>query len=267
MIIQQQPTATREVETGTAAISVPPPCPNCGEAVLTEVMENFADLALQEERRLLKRMLDAQEQNQQRLAHQIHDGLAQRMIGALLRLQAVASLQQADPEAAANELRVAKKLLRDCIDEARRIANRLRPPSLDDFGIVAGIHHLIAELARNAELDIEFSHEAESLRVPAPLEIAAFRIIQQLLTHVSRHSQTGKVRVELARTDGHVRLEVRDCGIGFDPSIVGKDCFALQEVRERTRLLGGWTVVDSAPGKGTRVVVELPLGNNTPAET
>jgi two-component system sensor histidine kinase DegS len=230
-------------------------------------VENLADLAVQEERRLLKRVLDAQEQGQQWLANQIHEGLAQPMIGAVLRLQAVEHLQRRDPEGAANELRAVRKLLRDSIDEARTIASRLRPPALDEFGIVAGIHYLTAELTRNAELEIEFSHDAEPLRMPAPVETAAFRIVQELLTNVWRHSQTRKVRVELARTDGHVHLEVRDCGIGFDPTIVGEDCFGLQAVRERAKLLGGRATVETAPGKGTRVVVELPLGNNTPSQT
>jgi len=231
-------------------------------------MENLADLAVQKQRELLKRVLDAHEQDQQSLARQLHEGLAQQMIGALLQLRAVEQLQRGDPDGAANELRAVGKLLSEGIDEARRIASRLRPPGLDEFGIVAGINFLLAETVKNnAELEIEFSHEDEFARVPAPVDTAVFRIVQELLTNASRHSQTMKVRVELAQADGHLRVEVLDWGIGFDPTVVGEDCFGLQEVRERAKLLGGRTAIDNSPGKGTRVLVELPLGNNAPSET
>jgi two-component system sensor histidine kinase DegS len=255
---------TQQLETDRASISTPLRCPNCGEAIPSELVEDLADLAVQEECRLLERVLDAQEQDRQWLANQIHEGLAQRMIGALLRLQAVEHVQQGDTGRAADELRAVSKLLRDSIDEARAITRRLRPPALDEFGIVAGIHDLTAELTREEGLDIEFSHDAEPLRMPAPVETGVFRIAQELLANVARHSRTRKVRVGVARADGHVYLEVRDCGVGLDPTIVGEDCFDLQVVRERAKLLGGRTFVDSAPGKSTRVVVEIPLRDNFP---
>jgi signal transduction histidine kinase len=258
---------TQQLEAETACVSAPPRCPNCGEVVLAEIAENFVGLAVQKERQLLKRVLDAHEQNQQSLAHQIHEGLAQHLIGALLRLRAVEQPLQWDPEGAANELHAVGKLLSEGIDEARRIASSLRPPALDQFGIVAGINYLTTEIARNAELEIEYCHEDEFARVPAPVATAVFRIVQELLTNACRHSQTMKVRVELTQADGHLRVEVQDWGIGFDPTKVGEDCFGLQEVRERAELLGGRTAIDSAPGKGTRVLVELPLGNNAPFET
>jgi signal transduction histidine kinase len=255
---------TQQLETDRAGISTPLRCPDCGEAIPSEVVEDLADLAVQEQRRLLKRVLDAQEQDQQWLANQILEGLAQRMIGALLRLQSVEHLQQGDTERTANELRAVRKLLRDSINEARTITRRLRPPALDEFGIVAGIHDLTSQLGRDEELEIEFFHDVAPLRMPAPVETGAFRIVQELLTNVSRHSRTRKVRVGVARSDGRFRLEVRDWGIGFDPTVVGEDGFGLQKVRERAKLLGGRTFVESGQGKGTRIVVELPLRDYSP---
>lgn len=187
---------TQQLETETPCVSAPPRCPNCGEVVLTEVMENLADLAVQKERQLLKRVLDAHEQDQQSLARQVHEGLAQHMIGALLRLRAVEQRQQGDPEKAANELHAVGKLLSEGIDEARRIASSLRPPALDQFGVVAGINYLTAEIARNAELEIEFCHEDEFARVPAPVATAVFRIVQELLTNACRLGDSaGAVRL------------------------------------------------------------------------
>ena len=88
---------------------------------------------------------------------------------------------------------------------------------------------------------------------------ALYRITQESLTNARRYSQSERLRVQLTKREDHVRIEVQDRGIGFDPETVEADCFGLEGIRERARLFGGRATIDSTPGKGTLVVVELPL--------
>jgi signal transduction histidine kinase len=134
----------------------------------------------------------------------------------------------------------------------------LRPPVLDEYGIVAAIEYLIQE-HRDALPHVDFQHETHFARLPPPLENAVFRVAQEALANVRRHSGCQRAHVQLTQLPGRLRLEVTDRGIGFHPELVSQDRFGVKGIRERARLLGGHAIIDSAPGKGTRVSVEFPL--------
>ena len=258
---------TQRFETESTCDPASALCPHCGDKIFPPVLEELADLEANSQRELLNRVFQAHDDDWQSLASDLHDDLTQQMTGALLRLQTVERQLQRVPENVARELRKAQNLLRHSISAARRIANRVQPPALVEFGIVAGIDCLMAAISTDEELAIEFSHDAEFGRIAPTVETAAFRVVQELLANAVHHSQTRKIRLELAQTDGHVRLEVRDWGIGFDPDKVNGDGLGLRKIRERTELLGGRTEIDSVPGNGTRVVVELPVGDAPPYDT
>jgi signal transduction histidine kinase len=99
----------------------------------------------------------------------------------------------------------------------------------------------------------------QSRRLDPDLENAVFRIVQEALTNVERHSGADEGEVDLSERDGRLRIEVRDRGVGFDPLAVSDGRFGLEGVQERARLAGGTASIESAPGKGTRVVVDLPI--------
>ncbi|HYW81580.1 MAG TPA: sensor histidine kinase, partial [Thermoguttaceae bacterium] len=213
---------------------------------------------LREGEQLLRELIDLQERERKLIAYDIHDGLAQQLTGALLRLQAFRPLQDADPkriESTCNEL---KATLTECLSEARRLISGLRPPILDELGIVAAVDYLIDEQRQKDGPSIELRTDVHTDRFPPPLESAIFRIIQESLTNAVRYSQSEKVRVELVETNHHVHVEVQDWGIGFDPTGTTANRFGLQGIRERAKLFGGKAVIDSAPGKGTRISVDLP---------
>ncbi len=107
--------------------------------------------------------------------------------------------------------------------------------------------------------EIEFEHDMAGERLPPPLENAIFRIVQESLNNACRHSRSDKIRVSLARRDNRICIDVRDWGVGFDPSAVEEQRFGLQGIRERVRLLEGSVAIESAPGEGTHIAVELPL--------
>jgi signal transduction histidine kinase len=143
--------------------------------------------------------------------------------------------------------------------ETRRLVGGLRPLVFDESGIVAAIDYLIAEHKQRGGPEIEFSHKISFQRLAAPLETAVFRIVQESLTNACRYSRSAKIRVDVAQTDERVCVEVQDWGVGFDPQRIESGRYGLQGLRERARLFGGTAAIDTAPGRGTLVRVELPL--------
>jgi PAS domain S-box-containing protein len=224
---------------------------------VTEAKE--AEAELRGKQRLLRQLLDLHERERRLVAYEIHDGLAQELTGALLRLQAFREILKRNPEDAWRVFDVGLNLLGQSVKEARALITGLRPPVLDESGIIAAIDYLVCENEERGGPRIEFHHDIQHDRLDPSIEIAIFRIVQETLTNARRHSQSDTVRVELRGQDNLIRMEVQDWGIGFDPARTAENQFGLEGVRERARLLGGHATIDSAPGEGTHVVVELPV--------
>ena len=218
-----------------------------------------AEKSLDDERRLLRTMLDMHERDRKLVAYEIHDGLAQQLVGALYKFQSIEPLRDHDPDAARELFDDAIRLLRDAMAEARRLISGLRPPILDEAGVVEAVDYLISQQRQRGGPEIEFVHPEHFDRLAPPLESALFRVVQECLTNACRYSQSEKVRIELERTGDCVQVEVRDWGIGFEPAGVESGHYGLQGIRQRAQILGGSAVIDSAPGKGTRIRMDLPL--------
>ncbi len=219
----------------------------------------LAEEKLHEEQRLLREMLDLQEQDRKLVSYEIHDGLAQQLTGALYKFQSIENLQDRDSDAARKMFDAAVQLLREAMAETRRLIGGLRPPVLDESGIVAAVEDLISGHRQHDGPEIEFVHNLEPQRFAPPLESAVFRIVQESLTNACRHSQSEKVRIELGLSGDRVLIDVRDWGVGFDTEKVKSGHFGLRGLRERARLLGGSAEIESSPEHGTHVHVELPL--------
>jgi len=229
-------------------------------AVLRDITERKrAEQAIKEEQRLLRQMLDLHERERKLMSYEIHDGLAQLVTGALLNFQAFNQSREEKPEEAQKLFERGHQFLSESIAETRRLISGLRPPILDESGVVAAIDYLVCESMQDSGVETEFSHNVDFDRLAPPLESALFRVAQETLTNAIRHSKTDKVRIELVQSGDQVRLEVRDWGIGFDPAAVGEDCFGLRGIRERASLLGGNARIESPAEGGTRIVLKLPL--------
>ena len=218
-----------------------------------------SERTLQRERTVLRRLLEIQEQERQLVSYEIHDGLAQYLAGAMMQLQ---SLEHAAAPGRSRELRESLRLLQAAIDESRRLISGLRPPALDELGIVDAVESLVSD----ARLDIptvSFTHDLPGERLAPQLETTIFRIIQESLSNARRHSKARRVdiRIEQRTTEDSRRIHVaaHDDGIGFDPSPVPEDRFGLEGIRQRSRILGAEADIRSAPGQGTAVEVDLPF--------
>jgi two-component system sensor histidine kinase UhpB len=215
--------------------------------------------ALQNEQRVLRQLLEMTERDRRLMAYEIHDGLVQYVTGALMHLEVFALKQPIAEPRGRQEFDFSLRLLRESVDEARRLISGLRPPILDESGIVPAIEYLLHEQRGSGGLVFEFIHDVEFDRLAPAVESALFRIAQEALSNVRRHSKSQRARVELIQVTERLRLVVQDSGVGFDTTRVPDGRYGLQGIRERARLLEGGVQIESQPGQGTRITVELPL--------
>ncbi len=218
-----------------------------------------AQEALQRQHRTLKHMLRASDHERQLIAYDIHDGLAQQLAGAIMQFQVYDHLKGSRPDEAQKAYDGGVTLLRQAHFEARRLISGVRPPILDESGILAAIAHLVNEQSFQGGPQINFRSNVKFHRLAPVEENAIYRIIQEALANAAKHSKSEMVQITLRQRGQRVSLEIQDWGVGFDPKTVRRNRFGLAGVRERARLLGGKCRIESRPGQGTRIVVQLPV--------
>lgn len=204
--------------------------------------------------------LDAQEREREQIALDVHDGPLQMLASAFQHVQAATDSRHQDEEAVRSALVKAGGLLRETMHDLRGLMDRLRPATLDRFGLIASIESEVQELCQGgwqAEL------MAEAIQLAKDRETTLYRIVHEALTNVKKHAGTCPVYVSLKRDGRGLQVEVRDGGQGFDPVALEQQGklhgFGLLSMRKRAELLGGRFEVESAPGKGTRIALHIPL--------
>jgi PAS domain S-box-containing protein len=214
---------------------------------------------LQQQHETLKHLLQSSDHERQLIAYDIHDGMAQQLAGAIMQFQIFDHLKDKNRKEASKAYDAGSTMLRQSLFEARRLIAGVRPPILDESGVVEAIAHLVHEQARATKQKIDFHSSVDFDRLAPTLENTIYRIAQEGLTNACKHSKTEKVRVSFLQHGDELRIEILDWGIGFDPKAVPKSRFGLEGIRQRARLLGGKCSIRSSPGKGTRITVELPV--------
>lgn len=202
-------------------------------------------------------VLLAQEEERRRIGQEIHDEPLQDMIQLYRR---IADASEAETEAIVSELRETNGVLATTIKNLRDIARGLRPPGLDDLGLVPALRRLTQEFGERNALDISFAVTGQVRRLETGVELGAYRIAQQALHNVERHAAARKVKVGVIFRERSLGIEVLDDGIGFDLNQTEADStsLGLLGMRERAQLLNGSLSVQSKPEFGTDVHAELP---------
>jgi signal transduction histidine kinase len=214
------------------------------------------DLSRRVARDALSRVVSAQEAERRRLARELHDETGQALTSILLSLR---SVEEAGDEAELRgAVREVRDLVRSTLQDVRQLAVELRPKALDDFGLVAALERLTETFAEQTGIAIDFQPALQD-RLPAEIETALYRIVQESLTNIVKHARASSVSVVLTRKDGAVMAIVEDDGVGFEPGRLGEGGLGLVGMRERVSLLGGRLAVESRPGAGTTFVAEVPL--------
>ncbi|MDZ7618649.1 MAG: sensor histidine kinase, partial [Patescibacteria group bacterium] len=213
---------------------------------------------LRREQRLLKQSLKMHDRERQVISYEIHDGLAQQLVGAEMAFQLAGQSLAHENNGENVNYKMGMTLLGRCIGEARRLINGVRPPLLDEEGVISAIQNLLAEDA-NGHAQPEFHHPATIDRMDPVVENAVYRVVQEAVTNARQHSGSDRIRVSLAVEEERLHVEVQDWGCGFDPQQKKGKAVGLRGIKKRAKLLGGSAKIESEPGSGTRVMVSLPL--------
>jgi len=227
----------------------------------------LAEERVQQEHQALRRMVQANDRERRLITFELHDGVAQQIVGAKMLLGSLKNSKEPLSKNAAEGHREGMEALTRAATEIRRVMNWLRTPVLERFGVAEAIEDVAAQLRLLPDApQIEY-HQAVAFEHLEPmLENALFRIAQEAMSNAVRHSKSDKILVKLVQEGDRIVLEVRDWGIGFDPEKVDQHCFGLEGIRERTRILGGELLITSSPGKGTLIRATFRLNAATDDE-
>jgi two-component system, NarL family, sensor histidine kinase UhpB len=233
---------------------------------LAETLNAMLDV-LQEHRQLLQKMseqvLAAQEDERKRIARELHDETAQSLTTLLIRLKLMEKSRTA--EDMRGQIDEVRELTAQTLEAVRMLAVELRPATLDDLGLLAALESYTDAYRSHMPIHVTFSTDGfqdRDPRLPPQIELVLYRVVQEALTNVAKHANAEDVRVELARGVDQLVASVIDDGDGFNVEEMmrsrerGLGLFGMQE---RLALVRGQLVIDSAPGRGTRINARVPL--------
>lgn len=247
---------TRDVEMSIAALGDDLALVTIRDVTERRQVEAALALTAGQLRALAKHQDALVEEERQRISREIHDELGQQLTLAKLRL---AALRPAVGEAEQRTVDEASSTIDEAIRMVRRIATELRPALLDALGLAAAVDWQARAFVKQTGIAIDRG-PVQELDLPKPAATALFRILQEALTNVARHSQATQVRLALYRERGEAVLEVEDNGRGMgDMPPREAHSLGLMGMRERANLLGGTLRVESTPGTGLRLVCRVPL--------
>ncbi len=205
----------------------------------------------------------AQETERRHIARELHDEIGQALTGLKLNLEMNMRL----PAGVIDEsLAEATAVVHDIMGKVRELSLSLRPPMLDDFGLLHALLWHFQRYTARTNVQVTTSNLTsptglDGRRFPSDIETAAYRIVQEALTNIARHAKAPEARVSLWTDHSTLYLQIQDHGIGFDPESVhaSRPCSGLAGIRERVALLNGCFTLESAPGAGTQLTAELPF--------
>lgn len=211
---------------------------------------------------LSRRLVEIQEGERRYIASELHDEVGQALTGLTLGLQLIE--KKADnPQAVRAELAEMNRMLENVLEDLHRLAMDLRPASLDHLGLAAALRQHVVMVNQKFGLTAQFEMLGIQDRLPEEMEITFYRIVQEALNNVVRHARAKHVDVILEQRDENLILVIEDDGVGFDPEVILKKSgrLGLFGMQERVEMLGGKLVIESAKGKGTTLVVEVPYAH------
>lgn len=206
----------------------------------------------EEVQRSRERLVTAREEERRRIRRDLHDGLGPALSGIVFQLEAARMTVERDPARARDQVETVSAQVQEVVADVRRLVHDLRPPALDDRGLVGALRQQAESL--DVPLDVV---APDDLRLPAAVEVAAYRIVGEALTNVARHAAASQARLGLAVTDDTLVVELADDGRGIPADRAAG--VGLVSLRERAAELGGTTTISSPPDGGTVVRARLPL--------
>jgi two-component system sensor histidine kinase UhpB len=219
-------------------------------------------------RQRASQIINAQEQERQRIARELHDETSQVLTSLLISL-AVLEESIESPESR-ERIADTRALAHSTLRAIRTLSIDLRPSALDDLGLLPALRWYVKEYQKKCAIEVDFRPSGPKERLPAEMETALYRIVQECLTNTARHSNAKRVSVVMSETEDSIKATIKDDGDGFDYDALLKNPgqergLGLAGMQERAVLLGGTLNISTEPGKGTTVRVRIPLPNARPS--
>jgi signal transduction histidine kinase len=214
----------------------------------------------------IRGVIAAQEEERKRIARELHDSTSQSLTSLLVGLRNLEEASEIHTVRA--RIEDIRKVVNNTLDEVHALAWQLRPSVLDDLGLIAALRRYIEDYERRYSIQVDFVTRNLDERLPVALETSLYRMVQEGLTNIARHAHAQNASVLLEQRSKGIRVIIEDNGVGFDPEAkaYSPKSLGLQGIRERIQLLGGKLTIESQPGQGTSLFIELPL-NTTGEET
>ncbi len=205
---------------------------------------------------LSRRLVETRESEARAIGRELHDQFGQILTAMKITLDLAGQLPA---DAAAAKIGQAQTFAADLLDRVSRLSLQLRPPMLDDLGLIPALTWQVNRFQEETGVAVEFEHRGvEGIRFTSEIETTAYRVAQESLTNVARHSRGTRVRLEVQKRGAGMEIQIEDDGVGFDPVAALALNRGLGGMRERVQLVGGTFEIESAPGKGSRKTMRLP---------
>lgn len=220
---------------------------------------------LQQRQFLGIKIIEAQEEERKRVAREIHDGPAQSMSNIVIKAEICERLLDKDIDEARKELQNLKKVMRDSLQEVRKIIYNLRPMALDDLGLLPTLERYVISFREETGIDVQLRSRAINEEIKSVISLAVFRIVQEALNNVLKHAQAKRVSILLEHVNKKLNIIIVDNGVGFntdDVKVIEPEStggFGLFSMKERVALLEGEVNIVSQVGIGTKIKIHIPL--------
>lgn len=238
------------------------PCDTPGDATERERAGQAAALRESQAqlRALTARLLTTQETEWCRIARELHDDLTQKLAFLAVEAEMLEQRLSESPDSVRDRLHSLQRRAVEISEDVRRLAQRLHPAVLDDLGLEPALRSHCAEFSSLMGIPVKFSCQIPCESLPPEIALCLYRITQEALHNIAKHSQASRAAVTLSAAGDAIQLSITDAGLGFNPDEVrAKGGLGMASMEERTRLVNGSIWIESAPNKGTRIRVQVPL--------
>ena len=245
----------------------------CWHDNITAIGENFNNMMYllereakrreQGQQQLLERIISAQEEERKRVARELHDETGQALTAVMMEVSKTMDTLPSNLEKTKAQMASVRTVTGEALANVRKLIFDLRPEVLDDLGLVPALRSYVKTRLTSGGIKATFNYRGGKQRLPSQVEILLFRVVQEAVTNIMRHSQATVAQVNLEVSNSKATVIIEDNGKGFDTkrAFSQADAWGLRGMQERVGLLGGTLFIDSAPGKGTIIHVEIPIND------
>lgn len=208
--------------------------------------------------KIIQSILEGEDRERKRIAHELHDGLGQYLVAANMNFESIKGEVRNLREKRHNQFKAGLSYLKKALSETRSIAHNLMPKAIADYGLIAALENLLQDLRSSTNITITFNSNFQTIDLLNQAAVNLYRILQEIISNAVRHADCTSISIVLERKNNTLKLRVTDDGKGFDPEIQNSDGLGLQSIQNRVTNLKGSLQINSETGEGTKISVTIP---------